>query len=91
MTLLESLSSGCIPVCSPVGGIVEVVKHGKNGFLSSSSSEDDYYATMLEVCELDEQKSAEIKANCIKSFAKFDIVGTAANYVAYYKEICGKA
>ena len=91
VTLLESLSSGCIPVCSPVGGIVEVVKHGKNGFLSSSSSEDDYYATMLEVCELDEQKSAEIKANCIKSFAKFDIVGTAANYVAYYKEICGKA
>ena len=91
VSLLESLSSGCIPACSPVGGIVAAVQHGKNGFLSVSSSEDDYYTTMLEVCELDEQQAADIKANCIKSFAKFDIVGTAANYVTYYKEICGKA
>ena len=91
VTLLESLSSGCIPVCSPVGGIVEVVQHGKNGFLSESSNEDDYYATMLDVCNLDEHQSDVIKSNCIESFERYDIVGTTANYVDYYKQICAKA
>lgn len=90
VTLLESLSSGCIPVCSPVGGIVEVIQHGKNGFLSKSSNEDDFYATMLEVCELNEQQSIVIKSNCMESFDRFDIVGTAAEYVNYYKQICGE-
>ena len=88
VTLLESLSSGCIPVCSPVGGVVEVVQHGKNGFLSKSSSEEDYYSTMLDVCELDELQSIEIKSNCIESFERFDIIGTVNNYVNYYKQIC---
>ena len=32
MSLLESLSVGCIPVCTPVGGIPEAVTDGVNGF-----------------------------------------------------------
>ncbi len=90
VTLLESLASGCIPICSPVGGIVEVIQHGKNGFVSKSSNEEDYYTTMLEVCNLNEQQSNRIKLNCIDSFDMFDIERTAANYVNYYKQICSK-
>lgn len=48
VTLLEALSVGCVPICSNVGGIPDVVESGINGFLSSSSSEEDYYEAMLE-------------------------------------------
>lgn len=32
-TILEAMASGCVPIASDVGGIGEVVHHGKNGIL----------------------------------------------------------
>ena len=43
ISLLEALSCGCVPVCTPVGGIKDVVQNEVTGFLSDSVSEDDYY------------------------------------------------
>ena len=88
VTLLEALSTGCVPICSPVGGIVEVVRHGENGFLSKSSSEDDYFETLKEVCNMPDDAFSHVKENCKCSFSRFDIVNTAANYLAYYHQIC---
>ena len=33
MSLLEAMSAGAIPVCTKVGGMAEVIEHGKSGFL----------------------------------------------------------
>ena len=30
--MIEAIGVGCIPVCTPVGGIVDVVHNGENGF-----------------------------------------------------------
>lgn len=46
ISLLEAISCGCVPVCTPVGGITEVVRHEVTGFLSDDVSEPAYYATM---------------------------------------------
>lgn len=37
VSMLEALSVGCVPICSPVGGIPDVNKDGENGILSKSS------------------------------------------------------
>lgn len=87
ITLLESLSVGCIPICSPVGGIVGVVHSGVNGFLSDSSSEEDYYNCMKKVLNLTEEQIASIKKNCLKSFAPYDVSYMADSYAEYYKEL----
>lgn len=42
ISLLEALSFGCIPICTPVGGIVNVVKDGVTGYLAESASEESY-------------------------------------------------
>lgn len=84
IVLLESLSVGCIPICSPVGGIVNVVKNGYNGFLSKSSSETDFYNTMKSLLSLSNDIIAEIKGNGIRSFAKYDITQTALSYLNLY-------
>lgn len=42
ITLLEAMAMGVIPVCTPAGGIVDVIRHAENGFLSSDISEASY-------------------------------------------------
>lgn len=87
VVLLEALSVGCIPICSPVGGIVDVVKDGYNGFLSKSSSEADYYKAMKSFLSIADSSISQIKNNCKDSFSKYNIVNTAASYLKAYQNV----
>ncbi len=87
ITLLEALSVGCIPICSNVGGIPDVIKSGKNGFLSISSSEHDYYLAMKEFLSLSSEQYLAMKRNCIESFSSYDIINTAESYISTYKSV----
>lgn len=81
VTLLEALSVGCVPICSPVGGIVDVIKCGDNGLLSKSSSRDDYYVIMKRYLNMTEDEIFQMKRKCSESFKKYDIVNTAKEYL----------
>ena len=48
ISLIEAFACGCIPVCTPVGGIVNTIEHGVTGFLSRSVSEEDYLEAVRE-------------------------------------------
>ena len=85
VTLLEALSVGCVPICTPVGGIVNVVKDAQNGFLSASSNEDDYYLALKRYLDSTPEEITNIKKNVIESFEKYNIVNTARQYVEVYK------
>lgn len=47
ISLIEAFGCSCIPICTPVGGIVDTIQNGISGFLSKSVSEDDYYDAIL--------------------------------------------
>lgn len=85
VTLLEALSVGCIPICSPVGGIPEVINSGENGFLSSDSSEEAYYNVLCRFLQCMETEMYRIKMNCLESFQKFRIPEVAQNYINVYQ------
>ncbi len=85
VALLEALSVGCIPICSPVGGIVNVVHSGENGLLSASSSEGDYYQALQSFLRMTNEDISAMKSRCLKSFAPFDITVTAQSYLNLYK------
>lgn len=87
ITLLEALSVGCIPICSSVGGIINVVDSNVNGMLSKSSSEEDYYQCMKLFLSFDEERIGDMKKNVLDSFGPFDISTTAENYCNFYKEL----
>lgn len=87
ITLLEALSVGCPPICSPVGGIVSVIKNGVNGILSSSSEEIDYFNAMKYFLNLSIKDIGKIKSECIKSFNKYDIKNVAKQYLSFYNEV----
>ncbi|WP_316753562.1 glycosyltransferase [Pedobacter gandavensis] len=48
ISLIEAFSQGCIPVCSPVQGLREMIQHQHNGFLSKDESIESYYEAIKE-------------------------------------------
>lgn len=86
VTLLEALSVGCIPICTPVGGIVDVVKNGYNGFLAESTSEADYLSALKKCIGLGSADVMKMQHNCLDSFEPYNIKNTARKYIDYYKE-----
>lgn len=85
IVLLESLSMGCIPICTPAGGIVDIVdKH--IGFLSNGFSELDYYNVMKLFMHSDDVTIKEMQYNCKQLFTnKYNIIKTAENYFNLYQ------
>lgn len=84
VTLLESFATGCIPICSPVGGIKDVINNKINGFISNSSSESDYYETMKCFLDCSLQDLSIMQKKCIESFTAFNISTTAKKYNNLY-------
>lgn len=85
VTLLEALSVGCIPICSPVGGIPEVITNGENGFLSSDSSEEAYYKALKSFVSCTNIEVKDMKQKCLKTFDKFRISEVVKKYIEVYK------
>lgn len=42
ISLLEALSCGCVPICTPVGGIPDIIQDGKWGIMSKEVTFDSY-------------------------------------------------
>ena len=84
VTLLEAISVGCIPICSPVGGIVDVVKDGVNGLLSSNSSQKSYEQALLKYLHLSDQQLLQMRLEGGKTFEDYTIESTAKKYVTEY-------
>lgn len=84
VTLIEALSVGCIPICSPVGGIINVITNKKNGLLSKSSQEKDYYLTIKDFLHMTQDQISLMKKQCINSFSNYDIKTIAISYLNFY-------
>jgi len=86
ITLLEALSVGCIPICSPVGGIVNVITDGVNGILSETPSESEFYNALKRFTKMTETEIEKIQIAAESSFDKFTIQKSANNYLKAYSE-----
>lgn len=87
MILLEALSQGCIPVCSPVGGITNVIRHMNNGILLDDPSEDSIFNAIKSAVSLSSDEISELSANCEESSKIFSIEDTAEEYMSYYSDL----
>ncbi len=67
ISLLEALSFGVIPVCTPAGGIPDVIKDETIGFVSTSFCFEDFYNTIEQAFK---HKSVTDKKHIIDYFNK---------------------
>lgn len=87
LVIVEAFSVGCIPVCTPVGGMIDLIKDGWDGILSQSTSEDDYYDAMVRLLSMNDNQVTEMKEHALGSFAHFDIELTSMEYLHLYDSL----
>jgi glycosyltransferase involved in cell wall biosynthesis len=59
ISLLEAISTGIIPICTPAGGIPDVIKDRSCGYLSLSMNEEDFYKTVIDALQTSEDFNRE--------------------------------
>ena len=85
MTIIEAFSVGCVPICTPVGGCVNMIQSGKNGLLSKDLSEEAYFEALLTYAKASKENKKELKAAALESFKHYSIEGCAATYLRFFK------
>lgn len=81
ISLLEALSCGVTPICTPVGGIPDVIEDGVNGYLCDDLSVEAYVDTVIKFIN-NPIDSELVVASYNKSFS---IKKCAIDYVKLYK------
>ena len=85
ISIIEAFSVGCIPLCTPVGGIKNMIQSGENGMLSEDLSVDAYYKMLKNFVLLDKNQREQMKYRAIASFEKYKITTAAKKYMDLYK------
>lgn len=84
ISLIEAMSHCCIPLCSPVGGIFDMIVDGKNGLLTEGTDVNALKDGFIRFFALEEK--TEMKENSYKNFIEnYDIKSTAKNYYELYE------
>lgn len=82
ISLIEALACGCIPICTPVGGIKDLLKGGELGFISKSVSEEDYINAIKRFVEERDRIKKENLVNYYRTH--LSIERCAASYLKLY-------
>ena len=84
ISLIEALSCGLTPICTAVGGIVDIVEDGINGFLSQDMSVELYVRAIERYLALTDSQKAEMKQQSVQSAQKYSIEECAKQYETVY-------
>ena len=85
ISLIEAMACGCIPVCTPVGGILNAIEDGVTGFLSKSISEDDFLDALKRLIR--EKDTIDRQRIIDYSYSNFSIGKCSEKYLELYKGI----
>lgn len=80
ISLLEAMGLGLPSVCTPVGGIVDLIKDGKNGFLSSGMSEECYYYALKRFLNMNNEELQHMRECVLNSYKPFTMTTCAMQY-----------
>jgi glycosyltransferase involved in cell wall biosynthesis len=83
ITLIEAFACGCIPICTPVGGVLDSIENGITGYLSKTISEDDYFEVVMTYINNIEKIRKEHLINYYD--LKFSIKQCATEYLKLFK------
>lgn len=87
ISLIEALGVGAIPICTPVGGIVDLVKDEENGFLSADLEEESFYQAEKRYLEMSDEELEQMRKKAFESYAPFSMTECANKYLEIYKKI----
>jgi len=75
-------------IMSPVGVNTEIIQHGKNGFLASTT--DEWMACLSQLIENPELRETIGKAGKQTVLEKYSVLSQQQNYLNAFKEVLGQ-
>lgn len=85
ITIIEAFSVGCVPIVTPVGGCVNMIENGVNGFISASKDVEDYTNSLLVFATTPIEALQQISCNGIDTFKNnYSISQTGENYLMLF-------
>ncbi len=85
MSIVEAFSVGCIPLSTPIGGCINMIENGINGFLAEDSSIESYSNMLLTFCNQSKDQRKLLSQNALTSYPKYSIKECAKRYLGIYK------
>ena len=89
ISLIEAMAMGAVPVCTPVGGIINMVQDGVNGILSNDLSKEAYYTALKRFLDLPKEEISALKRNALDSAQAYTMANCAAQYETLWSNRSG--
>ena len=80
ISLIEALSCGLVPICTAVGGIVDMVEDGQTGFLSYDLTLDSYVEAIKRFIALTLDEKNSMKKRCAEKGELYSIEECSNKY-----------
>lgn len=80
ITLIECFSVGAVPLCTPVGGIINMIQDGENGLLAKGSNQEDIEEMIKRFLQYMPQDIERLQRNSAESFNHFDMTNCSQMY-----------
>lgn len=80
ITLIECFSVGAVPLCTPVGGIINMIQDGENGLLAKGSNQEDIEEMIKRFLQYTPQDIERLQRNSAESFNHFDMTNCSQMY-----------
>ena len=88
ITLIECFSVGAIPICTPVGGIKNMILDSENGILAKDCSQEEIEQAIIRFLEMPLVIKSIIKSNSKESFKQYEIQTTTYKYIELMNLLC---
>jgi glycosyltransferase involved in cell wall biosynthesis len=90
ISLIEAMGVGAIPICTPVGGIKDVIVDGENGILASDTTEDSYYNALRRFLLLSSDEILLMSHHALESYSPYSMKECAYHYSSFFKALLNK-
>ena len=80
ISLIEALSCGLVPICTAVGGIVDMIEDGQTGFLSYDLTLDSYVEAIKRFIALTINEKNSMKKRCAEKGELYSIEECSNKY-----------
>ena len=92
LAALEAMACQVVPIATDVGGVPEVIQHGKTGYLAPVGDVDAMADYAIEVCLSDDAKLREMgERRAAKAQAHFCASKIIPKYEDFYREVLERA
>lgn len=87
ITLIECFSVGAIPLCTPIGGMINMIQDGINGLLAKGTDKQDIIDLLKRFCQMSREDKVKMRHYSKCAFEAFDMHLCAQHYIRLFQNL----